>query len=64
MGHRPPVPPANRSPKGVSPKTSKTDTAETAKIKVHDERTNNIEQQGQQANTLQNTTHQGLQQDR
>lgn len=64
MGHRPPVPPANRSPKGVGPKTSKTDPAETAKIKVHDERTNNIEQQGQQANTLQNTTHQGLQQDR
>jgi hypothetical protein len=64
MGHRPPVPPENRSPKGVSPKTPDSDPAEKAKIKPHDERTNNIEQQGQQANTRQNTTHQGMQQDR
>jgi hypothetical protein len=60
MGHRPPVPPANRSPKGPSSKTAPSDPAEKAKIKAHDERTNNIEQQGQQANTLQNTTHQGM----
>ena len=55
----PPVPPAGRSDKGPgdAPEVPKdTTTGRQAP--------NNPDQQGQQANTKQNTTHQGLQQDR
>ena len=56
----PPVPAANRSPKGPGSQPDvPTDTAPKDRA-VPD----NIEQQGQQANTRQNTTHQGYQQDR
>jgi hypothetical protein len=55
----PPVPPANRSPKGpgAKPATPKdTQPAEkTAK---------NLEEEGRHGNIKQNTTHQGYQQDR
>lgn len=55
----PPVPPANRSPKGPGsdPKVSK-ETGKLAKAP------NNADEQGQTGNTKQNTTHQGYQQDR
>jgi len=58
MTKMPPVPPANRSPKGpgdshkVEPDTSK------------DERPDNLAEQGRQGNIKQNTTNQGYQQDR
>ena len=54
----PPVPPANRSPKGPqgSPEVP-TDTS-------HENRPSNLDQQGQQGNIKQNTTNQGYQQDR
>ena len=55
----PPVPPANRSPKRPSEADKRTD--EKARRPPQRE---NIEQQGQQGNTKQNTTHQGFQQDR
>ena len=55
----PPVPPANRSSKG----TGESDRPADAKIpNAKDEP--NPDQKGQQANTKQNTTHQGYQQDR
>ena len=55
----PPVPPENRSKKGTgaAPEAPK-DTA------PHKSIPQNLEQQGQQGNTKQNTTHQGYQQDR
>jgi hypothetical protein len=53
----PPVPPDNRSPKGPG-----TDPEPDAGS--HPKRTKNPDQQGQTANTKQNTTHQGYQQDR
>jgi hypothetical protein len=53
------VPPENLSPKGPGDKKSPpTQAGETASRAV------NTQQQGQQGNTKQNTTHQGLQQDR
>jgi hypothetical protein len=53
------VPPENLSPKGPGDKKSPpTQGAETASRAI------NTQQQGQQGNTKQNTTHQGLQQDR
>lgn len=55
----PPVPPANRSSKGPS------DEKNVAGSKAGDvQGTPDPEQKGQQANTKQNTTHQGYQQDR
>jgi hypothetical protein len=55
----PPVPPANRSSKGPSkdktPSGAKAEDVQGAP---------NPDQKGQQANTTQNTTHQGYQQDR
>ena len=55
----PPVPRANRSPKGTggAPKTPR-DTSQ------HKPVPENLKQQGQQGNIAQNTTHQGYQQDR
>ena len=57
----PPVPPANRSPKGPGEPSK---AAEHDNLPFPDSRLRNIEQQGRQANIKQNTTHQGLQQDR
>ena len=58
MSKMPPVPPANRSPKGPggSPKVS-TDTSKHA-------RPENLAEQDHQGNIKQNTTNQGYQQDR
>jgi hypothetical protein len=53
-----PVPPQNRSPKGTG------DDKATSEEKQGRVRPKNPHQQGQQANTEQNTTHQGYQQDR
>lgn len=55
----PPVPPANRSNKGTG--ENKTDTPSEA---VANQDKPNPDQKGQQANTKQNTHHQGYQQDR
>jgi hypothetical protein len=54
----PPVPPANRSPKGPggAPEVD-TDTSRGPKRE-------NLKQQGRQGNIAQNTTNQGYQQDR
>jgi hypothetical protein len=57
--HKTPVPPDNRSPKG----TGDAKPLKTEKLPP-DAGTQNLKQQGQQANTKQNTTHQGYQQDR
>jgi hypothetical protein len=60
MTKTPPVPKDNRSPKGPGDKTSKV-TSDKAQ---RDDRSQNPDQQGQAANTKQNVTHQGHQQDR
>jgi hypothetical protein len=59
MSKMPPIPLANRSPKGpgADPNVSVEDQAP-------DERTRNLAEQGRQGNIKQNTTHQGYQQDR
>ena len=59
MSKMPPIPPANRSPKGpgADPNVSVADQAP-------DERGRNLAEQGRQGNIKQNTTHQGYQQDR
>jgi hypothetical protein len=54
----PPVPPANRSPKGPG------DAAEPDTDTTRGGRPANLKEQGQQGNTAQNTHHQGHQQDR
>jgi|KBSMisStandDraft_5_1062788.scaffolds.fasta_scaffold5680685_1 hypothetical protein len=57
---QPPVPPANRSPKGPGDDSRKPkDDA-----KLHEKREQNIEQQGDRANVKQNTTPQIRQPDR
>lgn len=59
MTHRIPVPPENRSPKGTGDrKDNKSDTTPANQNEA------NLRQKGQTANTKQNTTHQGYQQDR
>lgn len=59
----PPIPPAGRSPKG--PKRDVTaNEAEDAHVSETDKRMRNLEQQGHQANIVQNTRNQGYQQDR
>ena len=55
----PPIPPAGRAPHGDSTQHEATDSKRPAA-----ERDVNVEQQGQTANTLQNTNNQGRQQDR
>jgi len=65
MSKLPPVPPANRSSKGTGQNsTPDSHDAEHKHVKQTDERTNNLEQQGQPANLRQNTRNQGYQQDR
>ncbi|WP_376708322.1 hypothetical protein [Bradyrhizobium cenepequi] len=60
MTKPPPVPPENQSRKGTGdPKSGNAHQARTAR--GHAE---NSDEQGQSANTKQNTTHQGYQQDR
>jgi hypothetical protein len=59
MTKTPPVPPANRSPKGPGDKPKvERDTA------PDDERAENVDQQGERANVRQNTTNQGYNQGR
>ncbi len=58
MSKPPPVPPQNQSPKGTGDAKSSSDRKQGHVGK------GNPHQQGQQANTEQNTTHQGYQQDR
>jgi hypothetical protein len=58
MSKKPPVPPANRSPKGTgSDPVIETDDAKPATSE-------NPREQGQAGNIRQNTTHQGYRQDR
>lgn len=59
--HLPPIPPQNRSPKGTGG-NAHLDAQETSDTAPHGER--NLDQQGRQGNSKQNTTNQGYQQDR
>ena len=63
--HLPPVPPANRSPKGGGsrPGTSSDIPAEQGRDTARN-RDRNLAQQGRQENLAQNTNNQGRQQDR
>jgi hypothetical protein len=61
MSKLPPVPPANRSPKGPG---SDPEPNTGLHPKGSNNPDNNPDQQGQSANTKQTTTHQGYQQDR
>jgi hypothetical protein len=56
--NRPPVPPEGRGSAGAGPGKERSDVAHA------DKRDRNVEKQGRQGNTKQNTTHQGYQQDR
>jgi hypothetical protein len=58
----PPVPPANRSPKGTGSDPSV--SADTAPDKKMEDRQRNLGEQGRQGDIKQNTTNQGYQQDR
>ena len=58
MSKSPPVPPANRSPKGTG------DEKTGAPQQAARSRPENFDQQGQTGNIKQNTTNQGYQQDR
>ncbi|MFC0339901.1 hypothetical protein [Paracoccus niistensis] len=57
----PPVPPENRSDKGPSEPAAGNDRTDA---NIPDPRHRNLDQQGRQGNIKQNTTNQGLQQDR
>lgn len=59
--HLPPIPPQNRSPKGTGG-TDHLDATQTNDAASHGDQ--NLDQQGQQGDSKQNTTNQGLQQDR
>jgi hypothetical protein len=59
--HLPPIPPESVSPKGPGGDTSE-DITGAAPVAGKGER--NLAEQGRQGNIKQNTTHQGLQQDR
>lgn len=58
MSKQPPVPPANRSPKGPG------DAASAKDEKGKGTPPDNFAEQGRQGDIKQNTTHQGYQQDR
>ncbi|MGY3605077.1 MULTISPECIES: hypothetical protein [unclassified Bradyrhizobium] len=63
MTKPPPVPPENQSRKGTGdPKSGNAHQARTTR--GHVENPDEPDEQGQSANTKQNTTHQGYQQDR
>lgn len=59
--HLPPIPPAGRSPKGPGGEKARDPNAREASGSASGR---NLAEQGRQGNTRQNTTHQGLQQDR
>jgi hypothetical protein len=61
--HLPPVPPANRSPQGDF-EHGKGPLPEREAERNIESKNRNLEQQGRQGNTKQNTTNQGYQQDR
>jgi hypothetical protein len=62
--HLPPIPPESVSPKGPGGEThTEVQNATSGAVKRAQHEMNHA-QQGQQANTKQNTTHQGMQQDR
>jgi hypothetical protein len=64
MNKPPPIPPGNRSPKGTGePATHAADRSAQHNAQ-NKPPTKDPHQQGQTANTEQNTTHQGYQQDR
>jgi hypothetical protein len=58
MAQMPPVPPANRSPKGPGSDPNVSAKDDTQRVP------NNLGEQDRQGNIKQNTTHQGCQQDR
>lgn len=60
MAKHPPIPPENRSPHDAS--THPVESAQDAGMAEREPK--NPDKHGQQANTRQNTTHQGYQQDR
>ncbi len=63
--HLPPVPPANRSPKGGSANPHTGDDMPAAVAENNEASKNrNLDIQGQQGNLKENTTNQGHQQDR
>ena len=62
MGHLPPVPPDNRSPKG--PGREAPFDGDTVANKKDADRQRHLGEQGRQGNIKQNTTNQGYQQDR
>lgn len=63
MSKSPPVPPANRSPKGTG--DAKTGAAKKgAPLQAAPPYPENFDEQGQTGNIKQNTTNQGYQQDR
>jgi len=62
MSHLPPVPPANRSPKGSTADPEVPVDTSTSKKEALRQR--NFGEQGRQGNIKQNTTNQGYQQDR
>lgn len=62
MSKTPPIPPANRSDKG--PGEPDHGGRDLRQARGGERRPSQPDQQGQQANTRINTTHQGLQQDR
>jgi len=59
MAKKPPVPPANRSPKGTG-----SDPAGSPDAVQNEQLGKNLREQGDSGNIKQNTTHQGYQQDR
>ncbi len=59
--HPPPVPPAQRSTKGIGPADAAGTASQTGKAPEQEQ---NLAEQGQQGNAKQNTTNKGFQQDR
>ncbi|HYZ33854.1 MAG TPA: hypothetical protein VE684_16415 [Crenalkalicoccus sp.] len=62
--HLPPVPPANRSPKGPGPQDQPGGSGDLAAEANKAGRDRNLGEQGRQGNIAQNTRNQGYQQDR
>jgi hypothetical protein len=60
----PPVPPANRNSKAPGESEAAAGSKAASKVDSEQAATVNPDQKGQAANTKQNTTHQGYQQDR
>ena len=64
MSHPPPVPPANRSNKGPGEPAVSGKDLDRGSSAAPSKAPNNTDEQGQSGNTKQNTTHQGLTQNR